>query len=415
MKINKHEENMKNWEFVRNLTNEEKVELGYKATSRAIYKCTTCGAVKYIIPSHFKTRRTVCDNGCHGLPSGCKVIPGLNDLATTHPHLVEYFVDEQEATRVSKGSMGKIKLKCPKCGYTRNIACYSFVDRGFKCHSCSDGFPYGERYMANLLHYLNLEFKTQYKIEGYSYRYDFFVPSLNLIIETHGQQHYIKSFETMGGETLEEIQKNDKIKEKLAKERGYNFIVIDCRYGTASHLKKSILETNLEKLIDLDSVQWEEVARNSEETLVSVLCEYYGKTGDSTYAIAERFGISSTTASRYLKKGQEIGLCTFIPKETKPNKVVMVDKTKIIRVEDSVGEMSRKLQYEKSCIVRLVSNKGATGKGKGHFTKSKKLGYVGFYYIDSEEWKLVKNNYSTQEELIDFLAEYDYHVEGVRY
>ncbi|MEM5599205.1 hypothetical protein AAHB53_28045 [Niallia circulans] len=56
---------------------------------------------------------------------------------------------------------------------------------------CSDGFSIPEKFMFNLLDYLQVDFDYQ-KVFDWSLgkRYDFYIPMLNCIIETHGAQHY---------------------------------------------------------------------------------------------------------------------------------------------------------------------------------------------------------------------------------
>ena len=59
-------------------------------------------------------------------------------------------------------------------------------------------------------------------------RYDFYVPSLNAIIEVHGAQHYEQGFDSIGGRSFEEERANDILKEKLAIDNGIkHYIVIN--------------------------------------------------------------------------------------------------------------------------------------------------------------------------------------------
>lgn len=367
--------------------------MGYSTGHRGLYVCKSCGAEKYILNSHFKTRKTVCNNGCHGVGNNNKTFTGLNDLATTHPHLIQYFANADMARQVSKGSEREVELRCPHCGYEKTMLCYSFVSRGFSCPSCSDSFSFPEKFIFNLLRELEIDFKTQFKIDGFTYRYDFFIAQHNLIIETHGKQHYVKSFETAGGRTLEEEKENDRLKEELAISKGYKYIVLDCQEGNMVYIKNSVLSSNLASIVDLSNIDWLEVGRKSEESLVLDIAKYYNETKESTYKIAESFGVSVKTVSQYLKKAQELGLCVFDPKNKKPVKVVMVDKDKILRIEDGVRKMGRELDY---CYINI--SKLARGKGSsGHFMHSKKLGYVGFYYLDSEEWKKEQYKYINKE------------------
>jgi len=60
--------------------------------------------------------------------------------------------------------------------------------------------------------------------------YDFFCPSVDLIVEVQGLEHYkfIKAFHKDQA-AFERRQFLDKLKRLLAEEQGYNFLEIDCR------------------------------------------------------------------------------------------------------------------------------------------------------------------------------------------
>ena len=76
-----------------------------------------------------------------------------------------------------------------------------------------------------------MNFKEAYQkmLEGKRYLYDFYIKSSNIIIETHGSQHYEEhGFSKLSGITLDQQQKRDKEKEDFAKQQGINYIIIDC-------------------------------------------------------------------------------------------------------------------------------------------------------------------------------------------
>lgn len=188
-------------EFTR-LESESKERKGDRAY---ICKCLKCGHYNEISEYNIKTQSC---SAC----SGHTIIPGNNDLTTTHPHLVSYFPGgKDEAQQYSKGSGAKVHLICPRCKRksNRSVIISNLVkDGSFSCF-CSDGISYPEKFMGSLLDQLDLGFKYHYTAEWTDGKeYDFFIPSLNLIIETHGAQHYI---ETSGSWqlSLEEQQKND--------------------------------------------------------------------------------------------------------------------------------------------------------------------------------------------------------------
>ena len=64
------------------------------------------------------------------------------------------------------------------------------------CPRCRES--YGERLIANCLTELGLNFKKEYSFKGSKYRFDFYLPGHNVLIEFHGIQHYLP-VERFGG------------------------------------------------------------------------------------------------------------------------------------------------------------------------------------------------------------------------
>lgn len=78
---------------------------------RKNWKCSTCG---HIWPQTINKRTPPDPRGCP-LCAGQIVVAGVNDLATTHPHLAAQ-AHGWDPTTVSYGSMTKIRRwECPKC------------------------------------------------------------------------------------------------------------------------------------------------------------------------------------------------------------------------------------------------------------------------------------------------------------
>lgn len=396
----KHELNKQNWTWKRNLTRKEKEELGLSQVVRGVYICNTCGAERFIVNSNFNRRLTVCNNGCHG--AGCdtnQVIVGLNDLATTHPQMVKYLADTEDAKRIKASSNHHIKVKCPRCGFQREMLPYNLIKREFFCPCCSDGVSAPERFMTNILHVLGVKFKKEYRL-GDNRRYDFYIPSLNAIIETHGIQHYTGSFVHLSGKGLEHEQENDKQKREQALNSGVtHYIELDCRENSFDFLLSTVYNSPLNGLLELDKVDWEEVKERMATSLMVEVIDYFNSNNVSVIDLAKKFNIGSTSVARYLIKGTELGMCDYQrdggakarSDKNKMNKTVMVQNGMVARVEDGACVMSKVLGYtSNSRICELCKGEGMYG----HFTNSPKLGgKVGFYYVESEDWGSVKDLY----------------------
>ena len=88
--------NLKNWEYIDFATLEEKESNGLRLkTTFKKYRCTTCGEIRFFASGVLKQNLKVCDSGCHVVGSGnTMVIKGINDMATTHPHLIDYCMNK---------------------------------------------------------------------------------------------------------------------------------------------------------------------------------------------------------------------------------------------------------------------------------------------------------------------------------
>jgi len=111
-----------------------------------------------------------------------------------------------------------------------------------KIHRNGSGCPIcnssrGEKQIEFLLRELEIEYEHQKKFPELSmyYRYDFFIPSINTIIEYNGIQHY-EPIEHFGGiKSLKKTQKRDKIKKQYCLDNGINYEII--RYDEDTKLR----------------------------------------------------------------------------------------------------------------------------------------------------------------------------------
>lgn len=144
-----------------------------------------------------------------------------NCISTTHPHILKYLKNKEDGLKYSAYKREPVLLRCPDCGYEKERKIILLIKHGFGCPKCSDGKSYPERFIFSFLEYLNIDFIPQLSRRNMSwcdgYRYDFYIPIFNCIIETHGIQHYqaIK-----GWTPLKEVQETDNTKEKLSKNNG---------------------------------------------------------------------------------------------------------------------------------------------------------------------------------------------------
>lgn len=128
-------------------------------------------------------------------------------------------------------SWTKGKITCTNCQTVFEQHPNSHLN-GRACPVCKSSR--GEKFLLKIFQKHNINFVKEYKIPGtnYLFRYDFYLPDHNLLIEFHGIQHF-KAREFFGGEeALKDTQRRDIFKKELAKLARINII-----YFTYRHLK----------------------------------------------------------------------------------------------------------------------------------------------------------------------------------
>lgn len=168
------------------------------------------------------------------------------------------FVREADK-KITLHSKAKILCKCTECGHTQERAAYNLTANGFRCEICSKGKSYPERFMGNFLSQKNIGFTSQKTFEGLpKRRFDFYIPSKNMVIECHGMQHYSESLnfgQTKKQKTssLKKQQEIDSIKKAFCLSNNINYVVIDCRFSSAEYISQQINRCEfLPQLLDED-------------------------------------------------------------------------------------------------------------------------------------------------------------------
>lgn len=243
-----------------------------------------------------------------------KLILGVNDIGSQRPDLIKYFYNHEDIYKYTVYTRKKAKFICPVCGAIHEKIVADVSRYGISC--CSDNLSYPNKFMTGLLNQLNIEFITE-KTFNWSdrKRYDHYIPSLNLIIENHGEQHYHKAFDTLSENTrtLEEEQENDKYKENLAICNGIeHYVVIDARNSDMNYIKKSILNSELSTIFDLSLIDWINCHEYACDSLVLKVCEVWRTNKDMMSSeIGKLLKLDKHTVIKYLKHGSYLGLCDY--------------------------------------------------------------------------------------------------------
>lgn len=325
--------------------------------------------------------------------SGRVAILGVNTIWDTNRELaIKLGVSEHDAKNNVEGSGKKIEIICPDCGKRKTVIINDIFDRkSIGCICNSDGFSYGHKYIHELLSQLSLNFIDNHKPSWCKYynkyknknslgEYDFFIEDMKLIIEVDGNFH--RKDNSMNGQTKEESNYIDAMKDELANKNGYKIIRIP--YETAD-FKEMILNSDLIRIADLSKIDWLKCEKFALRNLIKEVCNYYkNNEHKTTIDIGKVFGLNRSTVRDYLNKGYDLGLCEYnadgevkkrISKLINSNKSKLSKKIEIFKNEISLGvfESCNQLERESerlfgvklniSSISNVANNKRKTHKG----------------------------------------------------
>lgn len=286
-------------------------------------KCNKCGfkSQEHYSNGEFREEYTITEShlnrgdGCPCCKGNHVVVEGINDIPTTDSWMVKYFQGGyDEAKKYTSCSHVKTQLKCPTCSWiNKDITIKNLYYQRFICIKCSDNISFPEKFMISILEDLKVNYIYQLSANKYEwcskYKYDFYLLDYNTIIEIHGRQHYYDC----SWSKCDDIKLNDKVKFKLAlKNNIKNYIVIDSRKSNFEYIKQSIIDSKMNDIFDLSSVNWKKCYEKSISSLVKDVCEIkLSNEKITSNQIADMLSISVCTVIKYLKIGTKLGWCKY--------------------------------------------------------------------------------------------------------
>lgn len=217
----------------------------------------------------------LCGNSGCKYCSGMEVLSGFNDIATTHPELLDEW-DYDNNTNVSPenisfGSTESVWWKCKVCGHVWKASPNSRTNRESGCPECARHMTTSKlqikvenyiksKYGFDILHERDCTIIAKNPQTGYLLPYDndIDVNGVRLIIEVHGEQHYhitefTRTNATKRGvkpeEEFEYQQYKDIIKKEYAISNGYEYLEIP--YHAAMHqMYKILIDNKIQDIIN---------------------------------------------------------------------------------------------------------------------------------------------------------------------
>ena len=333
--------------------------------------------------------------------SNHRVLKGYNDIATTHPQYIKYFVNIEDAYTHTYGSNDKVEMKCPHCGTIKVMSIRMLILQGFGCPKCGDGISYAEKVLTLLLDSLNIKFKKQLKFNGHKFLYDFYLIDYDIIIEVHGGQHY-NLHRQSNWKSYEEEHENDLIKYDIVVLNGYeynkNYFIIDARESNIEWLRNSINHCLFFQQFDLNNIDWKELDIEAQKSLKVEVCLYWKEQKESdkdltTVIMAEMFNVCRNTIINWLTWGNESGLCIYNgEEESKANKrrqtkfvyFIKPNGTKWYEEAMSQNELAKLTGITLQTISYRRTNSEPLGSKGANNTKYDSK-YIGSYIVEEDE------------------------------
>lgn len=310
------------------------------------YRCLECGEIGWIDETYLKLKANDFKHRC--------------TIPITAPWMIPYFSGGyEEAKKYTHSSAKRIYPICPNCKNQskKSVMIKSLYQmKSFQC-ICNDNISYGEKFFISFLEQLNIDFIHQYSLKGLRKIYDFYIPSLNAIVEIHGEQHYIDVpfFEV----THQKEQENDELKMQYALSHGISkYIVIDARKSNKEWLKEHILSSELSELFDCASIDWDACHRFTLKNRIFEVCEYIMK--HSTQALREhdlecymkKFHIKRFTLNHYIKMGNEnFEWCDIKIKKKHDKTIEIIKDEKVIGTGHTYVEVAKYIKERDNIIL----------------------------------------------------------------
>lgn len=277
-----------------------------------LYHCNICGADDMIgaETTMLKNKCTCCTNREAKL--------GINTIYDTDKWMIPIINDDEFCKTHTHGCSDKIYPTCPDCGeISKESIKISNIYRykKMKCKCCGDGVKFPNKFAFNILEQLGVDFIAEYSPKWIGRKsYDFYIPSLNLILEMDGGFH--NKDNKMSGQTKEESREIDDYKDKLAKEHGIEVVRIDCDYyiltERATYIKQNILNSKLSTLFDLNKINWDTVEIFALSNRVKEACDLWNSGAFTTTTELSKY-MKISRVSSYLKIGNKYGWCIYNP------------------------------------------------------------------------------------------------------
>jgi len=259
--------------------------------------------------------------------AGVSILKGFNDMWTTNSELAMKLANPQDGYKYGENSNASVNWICPDCNHIiKNKKISEVNSQRLSCPKCGQGKSYPERIIYCLLLELELDFELEKTFKwSENKRYDYYLHSLNTIIEVHGEQHYTDNrFNEKSSRSLEYEQQNDRYKKELALYNGIiNYLEIDARKSNFEYIVENVKKGFKEISINIENADWEKIKRESVSSFYGNICRMHND-GVSEEDIVAITKLTPDKVHRYLLKSRKDRLTGYQINERKSKEIVQL-------------------------------------------------------------------------------------------
>lgn len=302
-------------------------------------KCNKCGLIRWINDYYLINEHKGCLKCDTKLVGRLEV--GVNDFSSVYPEYAKLLKNPDEGKKHSSRSNDKLIFKCPYCGREYLKSINAVVMNGLSCF-CKDGISYPNKFIFCLIEQVGVKFTPEKSFPWSNGRmYDEYIEynGQQIIVEMHGKQHYHETNSYWNRDLLAE-QENDVYKMQLATQNGIDhYFAINSSESNMVFLRNNIIESGLLDVLNVkkEDINWQSCAEFATSNITKTVCDYKVSHPDmNLYEIADALNIRYHLVVRYVKIGDKLGWCHYIPGENNKRKEKHALTKPVCCVEDGM-------------------------------------------------------------------------------
>jgi hypothetical protein len=306
---------------------------------------------------------------------------------STKPELASMLLNTEDGYKYTYSANQKVDWKCLNCNTVIKQKYINNVNRvGLSCPLCSDGVSFPEKFIYYILRKNGVEFKFQKRFPWSQGKlYDFYIPSLNCIIEIHGEHHSTGKYKN---KYVRNEKENDIFKKEIAfKNKIEEYIEIDAEKSFGSYIANSIMNLSSPYKFWL-MTDFSAIEKQASQSLMKETWNLWNK-GLTVGTIAKELGFTRHTIRKYLNRGEFAGQCIYSTEESRKRGGKISSKTWEVSIVQFDYEMNFIKEWDSAQIACKELNLSSSSSIHGCCRGRNKTA-AGFRWMYLEEYEKLK-------------------------